>query len=178
MNLRILTAVALIALASSALATPSRSNSQGCIGCHNPVTGRMSIIAPGGLTTNLGTQLDGQSRGALDTFEVIAGQSVTIPIVVAAGSGTFALGVYEIADGGVKNSLGNLLDFSLQTPPNWTLRSGPARYTYPTTSLSAAAQTINFRMLVTPPRPRITMTSRFNGETMPSKARPSASTFT
>lgn len=132
----------------------SSSTTLGCLssGCHSTTTGAMAITSA--VTTNLGTQKDGAVRGTLDTFRVVQGQTVSIPINVAAGpSGDlYALGVYELNHGGQKNSQANVMAYSI-TSTGWTLRGNATsnlpypRYTYGTAALGTA-KTVTFSMLV------------------------------
>lgn len=146
-----------VLIVPTALATPSKGSSSttaGCLssGCHGAKTGAMSITS--GVTTNLGTQKDGAVRGTLDTFRVVQGQTVSIPINVAAGpSGDpYALGVYELSHGGQKNSQANVMAYSI-TSAGWTLRGNATsnlpypRYTYGTDGLGSA-KTVTFSMLI------------------------------
>lgn len=132
----------------------SSSTTLGCLssGCHSATTGGVSVSSA--ITTNLGTQKDGAVRGTLDTFRVAQGQTVSIPINVAAGpSGDlYALGVYELNHGGQKNSQANVMAYSI-TSAGWTLRGNATsnlpypRYTYGTAALGTA-KTVTFSMLI------------------------------
>lgn len=118
-------ALALGMLAGSASAKPSFAitNGNSCRdSCHLSVeTGRMQVTDADGVL-DLGTQLDGKTRGELKLFQVDPGSMVTLSMQVLNGDAVFAVQLKRLETPGQLNDLANFmtwLDDNLQSNP-WT----------------------------------------------------------
>jgi len=78
-------------------------------GCHvNVQSDRMAVI-DGDKILDLGTQLSGQTRGPLQTFVAMPGETVTLSMQVLDGSDQFAVQLKRLEAPGQRDSLANFL---------------------------------------------------------------------
>ena len=101
-----------------------------CFACHtNTQTGRMRVV-PTGLLTDLGTQLDGSDDGALKTYRVSPGETVSLKVEVLNGNSRFAVQLKNLDEGGQKNSRSNMIFWSEANSGdnNWNRREGRTPY--------------------------------------------------
>ena len=101
MNTKIMfIAAALIAviLAQNVHAKPDYGIS--CIDCHSSVQTNKIAITGQDTTIDLGTQLDGQVKGTVETFTVNPGQTVGVKVNVLDGSLSYALQLSGTEKGG------------------------------------------------------------------------------
>ena len=95
---------------NAAYARPSFGGS--CANCHGNVQdGRMQVNNED-TTLDLGTQLDGNTRGPLKTFEASPGDTVTLSMEVVDGSPNFAVELKRLETGGQQNDQANKLVWS------------------------------------------------------------------
>ena len=116
-NLGLLAAVvACLGLASAAHAKPSfgtfNGNSCSVGGCHDTKPGGMMQVTPTGLTTDLGTQLNGNMRGPLTTYVVAPGDTVTLSVDVLNGADKYAVQLKRLETSGQSVSLTNFMVWS------------------------------------------------------------------
>lgn len=93
-------------------------------GCHITVeTGRMQVIGTDGVL-DLGTQLDGKVRGALQLFQVDPGNTVTLSMQVLDGNDVFAVQFKRLEKPGQLNDLTNFMTWMEDNLPSnpWTLQ--------------------------------------------------------
>ena len=139
----------------------SRGNS--CSVCHGPATadapnaeGRKvsGVLSVSDFVrqANLGTQLDGKVRGALKTFDGVAGTTVTLSADVLstaplAANPTYALQLKRLEKSGQKNSLTNYLNWTDANPvgSGWVKYGTTAPY-YPKILASGATGTFSFQL--------------------------------
>ena len=114
-----------LGLAGSAQARPgwATTNGNSCRdGCHeNVMSGRMSVTGEDAIL-DLGTQLNGKTRGPLKTFVVQAGSSVTMAVEVLDGTEKFAVQLKRLEKPGQEISLENFLVWLENNVPenSWT----------------------------------------------------------
>lgn len=127
-------ALALLAAPVLSWALPSYSGSNSCLtsGCHSATTGKVSVT--GDRTFDQSNRLDGLDPAALPTFDVIAGNTVTIPIVTTDDGGLVA---FQFLKGGLKNSQSNLLSYGAGVA-SWTYRTSGTPNPRFTRSIGAA----------------------------------------
>jgi hypothetical protein len=92
--------------------------------CHTTVeTGRMQVIGTDG-TLDLGTQLDGKVRGALQLFQVDPGNTVTLSMQVLNGADVFAVQFKRLEKPGQLNDLANSMTWMEENLASnlWTLQ--------------------------------------------------------
>lgn len=97
-----------------------------CSSCHTTqVTGRMEVTGQDVLI-DLGTQLDGNVRGPLKTFQAAPGQIVSLAVNVLDGNTMFAVQLKDLEKGGRLNNPGNHLIWSEANGPDnvWTRQQG------------------------------------------------------
>jgi hypothetical protein len=88
------------------------THNNNCADCHTTkVTGRMEVTAQDSLT-DLGTQLDGNVRGPLKTFQVVQGQVVTLSVRVLDGNDRFAVQLKNFEKSDRQYNGNNLLNWS------------------------------------------------------------------
>ncbi len=88
-----------------------------CAMCHASTTGRIAVTGHD-TTLDLGTQLDGQNRGALKTFVAGPGDTVALSVNVSDGGGKYALQLIGLDKGGRQNSTSNKLSYAADS--TWT----------------------------------------------------------
>jgi hypothetical protein len=139
-----------------------------CSACHGPndashpladgrkVTGVLAVSQFSRLT-DLGTQLDGKTRGFLRTFDGVAGQTVTLSVDVAASAElvnpTAALQLKRLEKQGQKNSATNFLDWTDANAggSGWTKQGTTDPYF--TKEIGAATGTFSFDLGLKPTTP-------------------------
>jgi len=97
-----------------------------CSACHTTeVTGRMEVTGQD-LLTDLGTQLDGNIRGPLKTFQATPGEIVTLSVKVLDGNARFAVQLKDFEKGGRLKDPNNHLIWSEANGPGnvWTRQQG------------------------------------------------------
>lgn len=116
-------------------ARPSFATDTGnsCSSCHTtPESGRLQIDGTDGVL-DLGAQLDGAVRGALQLFQADAGSTVTLSMQVLSWDGVFAVQLKRLEKSGQLNSLTNFMTWLEDNIPSniWTLQevSNPPYYT-------------------------------------------------
>lgn len=108
-------------------------NSCSTAGCHDNIeTGRMQVLGTDG-TLDLGTQLDGKVRGALQLFDVVPGNTATLSMEVLNGDSVFAVQLKRLEKSGQLNSVADFMTWAEDNVPSneWTLQqmSNPPYFT-------------------------------------------------
>ena len=145
----LVSAAVLVAMTGIAAAFPNLGvdNGNSCKVCHGPPpapgtggirAGALAVI--GQKTLDLGTQLNGKTRGALQTFTVTAGESVDLIVDVLDGSDLYAVELKRLETGGQKNDETNLLSAGAGYVPDvdW-VGQGPLPATYYTSVAGSTA---------------------------------------
>ena len=88
-----------------------------CASCHAPTSGRIAVTGHD-TTLDVGTQLDGQNRGALKTFVAGPGDTIALSVDVSDGGGKYALQLIGLDKGGQQNSTSNKLSYAADS--TWT----------------------------------------------------------
>ena len=154
---RITSAPAILAIAGIALITSSTlgepidgtgQTNNNCAACHKSIRTDMMRVTPQSLTIDLGTQLDGTSRGALNAFQVEPGGTVNLSMDLMYGSGKWAAQLKQLAKGGQALDLANTLVWSQSGNTGW--RSYGTADPYFTTSInsSTTAKTLTFALTI------------------------------
>jgi hypothetical protein len=111
-----------VAAAKPSFAIDNGNSCKG-IGCHVEETGRMQVTGADGVL-DLGTQLDGNVRGALQLFQVNPGNTVTLSMKVLNGNDLFAVQFKRLETPGQLNGLANFMTWMEDNLPSnlWTLQ--------------------------------------------------------
>jgi len=138
-------------------------NGNSCSVCHGPYNATSAPLATGrsasglisvsgfGKLTDLGTQLDGKTRGSLKTFEGVAGAAVQLSVDVVsltnlAPNPIYALQLKRLEKSGQAQSLTNFLGWSdNNTPGNW-VRQGTTNFYYTKTFSNGETGTFAFQL--------------------------------
>jgi len=144
----------IVATTDVAHAFPSLGGS--CDTCHGPSGGGTvrdgALQVTGEKLLDLGTQLDGNQRGELQTFTAMAGDTVALTVDVLDGSEDYAVELKGLDSGGQKNSQSNTL--AGYTPdPSWTAQQGGAYYTTAPTSWDGNTDQLVFNLTLAPDTP-------------------------
>lgn len=140
--------------AAAPLLDAKQSYGANCVSCHDTVVTNRLQVTPQSLQINLGTQLDGSVRGALDTFSVEPGGTVNISIDILNGSGSWAAVLKQFEKGGQELSQANKLVWSQTGNTGWNSYGSTTPYMATTTRSNTGAQTLTFALTVdasTPP---------------------------
>lgn len=99
------------------------------------VTGRMKVtVQP--LQADLITQLNGNTRGRLETFLVEPGQEVVLSVDVLTGNDTYAIQLKRLETEGQVMSLDNFMTWSNPGNPGWNIQGGSTAMAYFTSDLA------------------------------------------
>ena len=130
-NLRIILVIAGVLSMAIANTTQARPNlGSGCANCHSgSLSGEMEVTNQDYLL-DIGTQLDGNVRGDVKTFEVVPGDSVTLSMIVLDGFEVYAAELKRLETGGQQNSLTNFLIWANNNDPGnvWTQQGATDPY--------------------------------------------------
>lgn len=107
------------------------SNGNSCRdNCHvNVETGRLQVLGQNGVL-DLGIQLDGKVRGALQLFQVLPGGTATLSMEVLNGDALFAVQLKRLEKPGQMNDLANFMTWAENNLPGnpWTQRGATNPY--------------------------------------------------
>lgn len=115
-------ALALITLATSLIthALPAKTSwGVSCAECHHELRSGEIRVTPQDLRLDLGTQLDGTTRGPLDTIQVEPGGTARISLDILQGQGAWAAVVEQLGKGGQARDQTHFLQWSLASPSGW-----------------------------------------------------------
>ncbi len=132
-------------LSASAFALPefAADNFGRCMGCHGTPSGEQDFshpsgwggiidgsvssgyfqVTPQGTQTDLGQQLDGQTVGALDTYVVAPGETISLSIDILDGQSNHAITFFGLQNGGQQNSQDNKLSYQYAGDNYWTAQA-------------------------------------------------------
>jgi len=113
-----------VAAAKPSFAIDNGNSCKDTPSCHTTVeTGRMQVTGTDGVL-DIGTQLDGNVRGALQLFQVDPGNTVTLSMKVLNGDDVFAVQFKRLEKPGQLNDLANSMTWMEENVPSnpWTLQ--------------------------------------------------------
>ena len=124
--------VAVIYLASmSKVACAKPSFGANCANCHTNSQDGLMQVTDQDTVLDLGTQLDGNTRGPLKTFEASPGDTVSLAMDVLNGAPGYAVELKRLESGGQQNDLANKLVWTAANDASnrWVRRGDPPYFT-------------------------------------------------
>lgn len=119
----------LVICENAAQARPSFGAS--CSSCHGNVQDGLMQVTDEDKIVDLGTQLDGKTRGPLKTFEAAPGDTVTLSMEVLDGSPNYSVQLKRLETGGQQNDQANKLVWTEANDPTnvWSEWGDPPYFT-------------------------------------------------
>ncbi len=124
-----------------------------CTDCHSSIRTDRLQVTPQAVLIDLGTQLDGNTLGQLNAFEVEPGATVVLSVDILNGSGKWAAQLKHLEKGGQAQSLANMLVWSQSGNTGWS-EHGSSPYMATSVQENTGAQTLIFSLTLdaaTPP---------------------------